>query len=159
MQQRIHLLFSCVCLHSFRGMSLNSKIAPPEAEGICFHRLLHKARLICQGEHDWRVLPHRPPSCIDHLLSRLPFSRVTSAHSLLLCCTVFIFYKLLEGTQGCVIICGRAVYTSGSSASINLTQVPPGVDLMLPCEVKNISIQHKGGLYEVNRKKSTFSRS
>lgn len=102
-----HLSFVLLlCLHSFRRMSLTSKIAVPAAEGICFHCLFHKAGLICQQEHDWRALPQRCSSCIDYPLSRLPFLWVMSTISFLSCCIVFVFYKLFWGQkscQGCVL--------------------------------------------------------
>lgn len=77
-------------------MSLTSKIVMPEAEGICFHCLFHKAGLICQNDRDLRALPQRRLSCIDRPLSRLPLLKVIGTFSFLSFCIDYLFYNLVK---------------------------------------------------------------
>lgn len=77
-------------------MSLTSKIVMPEAEGICFHCLFHKAELICQNDRDLRALPQRRLSCIDRPLSRLPLLKVIGTFSFLSFCIDYLFYNLVK---------------------------------------------------------------
>ncbi len=78
---------------------LQNCVARGRRWSICFHCLFHKAGLICQNEHDRRARPQRRSSCIDQLLSHLPFLSAMAPLSFLSCWMGFSVQELYGGTR------------------------------------------------------------